>query len=480
MPLLNETSIKTLHDYFLKYDPNTNKAGMRKERAANTFVKAMEKTRAIDVLSTAYAEIDPHITNVSTGSAEIQVGLSVGKDAENCRPLTATLDNTRLHVYTYDSGTGELGKEIAQESIHDAGNGTFSVDLPEAGTRIIAYAEVGGRNSGLVWKDLQAGKVMQPVTGASTVWAPNGRYNPVTFYAYHDIAKDGATSREAADAVFASGVKLVKSPLKYAPDYFSYPGPTDLNKEQVYKLGEKYVVIDRDMEFVTGKGEATKDVTLAKGDLVGMAKEGVVAIKLPISGGKWVTLDGSPLAETQISKLEAGKVKTEAGELESLISPDSKPLKMQVLSFNDKPNMPHAGNIFALPNSIVVESKDDISLAEEHIFARVDVSPKDKDKAVVTRFDGVILGEIDIGIVKPAKGDTEEEANAQHIRREVMKLNNLYITHPRGDKPSDPAIPGSFEYKVYFPNIMGGDKMDWFVYTDADFIYARESAKSKR
>jgi hypothetical protein len=317
-----------------------------------------------------------------------------------------------------------------------------------------------------------------------------GKSHPLPFEAYSKTIneKAGTTTIQPISSLLCFGLRTTKKKLNLAPEYLIYPAEVKIKKEvPTYKLGKDYVVVDRDLYYRGASYKTTNKYELYKTqeELVKLAEKGVVAILIkPATGNAvWVKLDGSLIEDSVLDALCASGQRI--GEDDVLYGSANTFAKRTVASYLRNPNSTlfadadekgEAPNLVAsdrykkyhMPNALVVESKSDVWLARQNIFAKVKVDPSDASKATVTRIDGKELGAIDISIDGRKPKDRQlvkswEQKNKQKITSEIGKLDGGgFIFNPRQEMTG-------FDYMTYYPNITNTLNVVGFIYAMKDF-----------
>jgi len=391
-------------------------------------------------------------------------------------------------------------------------NGTVETEKNGDRTVAIASTKDGSINSGYAWQTVKV-EVKKPVfqierytSGGEVSSQYVGTYFPFPFTAY-SLTKAGkdeentTITRKPINSMLCFGVRTTDKALNYAPKYLTYPGEVVVKKDApTYKLGNDYVVVDRDLYYRGEKFDDTKKYELYKtqSDLEKLARSGVVALFVqPATGkGAWVKLDGSLVDEKTLDGLK--DLGPNEGATDVLYGPKTFAQKT-VASFLNNPNYTiradasktgEAPNIVAnegdryqashLPNAIVVESKKDGWLASQHIIAKVEVDPTNPNKASVVRLDGKSIGALDISLTgKPdLAGKTrfeKKDLNMKWERANELKMQGqmgllsecgLFLFKPREEKEG-------FTYLTYIPRTKNIAKVVGYIYSMPDFFKSR-------
>jgi hypothetical protein len=242
---------------------------------------------------------------------------------------------------------------------------------------------------------------------------------------------------------------------------------------------------------------------MSQADLEKNAKNGVVAIFVqPATGqGVWVKLDGSLVDETTLSSLMTLEKNT--GATNVLYGSEETFAQKTVVSFLNNPNttlradspasgeapniVTNAGDKYQashLPNALVVESKSDLWLAREHVFAKVEINQNDMYKADVVRLDGMRMGQLDISVTeKPslagksraekrdlqAKWESENESNM--IEQVGALSGGAFFFKPREESET-------FKYPTYCPRIPNAVQVMGYIYSMKYFFDSRSIQSS--
>jgi len=461
---LKEGAVPLLNTYFRRMsgDPSLKGPGIAGGMIyeGKTSPKGREQFIPPNVFARAIMESTEVSSRSVSLSSEVKAQLSISVKAEDGKAVPTV-------AYTINSVPVAFNDQ----------NGTVETYFENNRAMGVARTLDGSVNSGFAWQSVEVKKPVFQIErytfGGEVSSQYPGSYLPLPFQSY-SLTKQGpdeestAITRKPINSMLCFGVRTTDKKLNCAPKYLIYPGAVEVKKEApTYKIGNEYVVVDRDLYYRGDKFGDTKKYELYKkqADLVSLAQKGVVAIfVVPEAGqGVWVKLDGSLVDKKTLDQLFELGANDDAGEF--LYGPKTFAQKTVVSFLNnqnyairaDAPKSGEVPNIVAnkgdkyqsshLPNAMVVESKKDAWLARQHIIAKVEVDPSNPGKANVARLDGKSLGALDISLAErpdlAGKNRFEkkdltmkwEQANETKMNSQIGLLaGGLFLFKPREEK----------------------------------------------